>query len=86
MPRPDTRRTILRILRDVLPYALPAVQLFEEVNRLVRPPLSKVEFAEQLGWLADKNFVGFKPDALAPDEPEARKWSIKEPGEVYLDA
>lgn len=78
------RLALLRILADVQPYALPAAQLLAELNRLVRPALSLVEFAELLSWLQGKAYIDFLPDALDPENAEARKWLIKEAGLAAL--
>lgn len=80
------RLTILRTLAEVQPYALPAPQLFAELNRLARPPVSAVTFAEQIGWLHDRGLVDFLPDPMDPDNAEARKWFLKEAGAAALKA
>ena len=82
---PITKRlTILRILRDAQPYALPATQLQEELNRLTRPAVTPVEFAEHIGWLRDRAYIDFLPDALDPDNADARRWVLKEAGAAAL--
>ena len=78
------RQTILRVLAQNKPYAVPAEQLLAEVNRLVRPAITEEDLRTHLSWLLDHDLVAFMPDELDTDNVSARRWLIKEAGEVAL--
>ena len=84
MSAASLRTAVLRVLDRARPYALPASSLLDEVNQRVRPPVRAGELADTLGWLADQEMAGSRPDALAPEDAEARKWFIKEAGQNAL--
>lgn len=80
------RRCILRVLAQNKPYAVPQESLLAEVNRLVRPALTHGDLVKHLAWLKAQDMAGFKADALAPDDADARTWFVKEAGEVALNS
>jgi hypothetical protein len=72
------------VLAQAKPYAVPFETLLAEVNRLVRPALSAEALRGQLRPLLDGSFVDFLPDALDPDNEDARRWLLCEAGEAAL--
>lgn len=81
--RQKIRRAILRVLKEAQPFALPQVQLLEEVNRLVRPAISESDLQADLSWLKDREAVGFMTD---PFDDKARKWHVREAGLAMLNS
>lgn len=84
MSTASIRQTILRILDEVRPHALPQAQLLAEVNRLVRPAVERVDLSEQLSWLRGEQLVSHLPDPLAPDNRNEWRWLITEAGRTAL--
>lgn len=80
------RLCILRLLATAKPYALPQQTLLDEVNHSLRPPLSAADLLRHLSWLKTHDMAGFKADAIDPDNSDARKWFIREAGEVALES
>ena len=80
------RRTILRILAEVSPLALPTATLGAELDRLVRPAVTAEDLREHLSWLFDHLMVGYLPDALDPESFVDRRWHLKEAGERLLNS
>jgi len=78
------RTTILRVLAQAKPYAVPAETLHAEVNRLLRPALSVENLRVQLSVLLDAGMIDFLADELEPKNEDARRWLIKEAGETQL--
>lgn len=75
------RRTILRVLAESAPYALPEKQLFAEVNDQLRPAIDELTFQKNLSFLKDNQAIGLLADPLDED---ARKWHIREAGRAML--
>jgi hypothetical protein len=78
------RIAILDILSGVQPYALPQPQLLSDVNGRVRPQLSLPDLVRELSWLKARELIAYLPDALAPDDADARRWLITEAGLAAL--
>lgn len=78
------RSTILRVLVQAKPYAVPAETLLEEVNRLLRPALTTEELRTELRVLLDGSRIDFLPDDLDPTNEDARRWLVREAGEAAL--
>lgn len=78
------RLTVLSVLAQAQPYAVPQEQVLREVNLLVRPALTLAELVKHLAWLQRTQMVAFLPDDLDPANPDARKWLIKEAGLAAL--
>lgn len=78
------RQTILRVLVQAKPYAVPAETLLGEVNRLVRPALTAEALRTHLRPLLDASMVDFLADDLDPQNEDARRWLAREAGEAAL--
>lgn len=79
------RTTILSVLGNVAPYALPAEQLLRDVNRLVAPPLDDgTVLYEHMTFLLDRKLVDFQPDDLDPEDGHLNRWMITKLGEGML--
>jgi len=78
------RRTILAELARDVKYAMPAVQLLEQVNLRLRPALTADELAKHLSWLLDREMVGFNADPIDPQDASLREWLIRSPGLTAL--
>lgn len=78
------RITILRVLANAKPYAVPFETLLAEVNRLVRPELTSEMLLVHVRKLLDAVMIDFLSDDLDKDNEAARRWFIKEAGEAAL--
>ena len=78
------RQTILRILAETKPFAVPTETLLLRLNTLVRPAVAPVDLRGHLTWLLDRSMVDFIPNELAPDDFDARSWLIREAGLTTL--
>lgn len=78
------RLAILRLLLAARPYALPQETLLAELNRIVRPAIALPELVKHLSWLKAHDMVAFAADPMDPENADARRWNIREAGEVAL--
>lgn len=75
-------RIILEALDASAPYMLPQAGLFSEVRQQVRPLATEDEFNDAIYLLLQKEFIGFKRDAISDE----KKFFIKEAGQATLRA
>lgn len=80
------RTTILSVLANVAPYALPAEQLLRDVNRMIAPPIpdGRTLHDEHMTWLLDRDFVAFQADDMDPEDGLLNRWLITNHGERQL--
>ncbi len=86
MNAPATRLVILRLLSYAQPYSIPQDILLDELNRLVRPALTLGDLVKHLTWLKARDMAGYLPEPLDPDNPDARKWHLREAGRTALQS
>jgi hypothetical protein len=75
------RHTILAILEETEPQALPETTLQVEVDARVRPAAAQAEFDDSILFLQSHRFIKNLPDEM--DEDLAR-WFITEAGKTLL--
>lgn len=77
----NIRKTILEILEQASPYALPEQQLKIELNGMLRPQVGNAEFDESILFLQTRTSIATVPDPL---DDQLVKWAITEAGMTML--
>ncbi len=78
------RRTILEILEEIEPFALPEPQLKLHLDARMRPPVAAAEMEDAITWLNVRQHIRPLSDHLAPEDSTAVKWLITETGKTLL--
>ena len=77
----EARKTILEVLADCEPHALPEDTLLTNVNIRLRPILSQAEFDEHLLWLKSRGMIGAMEGELGDEKV---RWHILEAGKTQI--
>lgn len=77
----ELRKTILQILAQCKPHALPEKSLLLSVNIHLRPKVGQAEFDDAIVFLKGRGLIAAMEGELGDDEA---RWLITEAGEAQL--